>query len=639
MPADLEGLLRRLQTSFRDETAQVVPVFDQLRRSVERLAQHADDLERSTRGYPVLRFYADALTVSVAPAQHGLIRLDGAIDGLGTALTAGLRDFRAGIGWIGTAVTQELAIPELLWVARGAAGTVANSMQRFADPASLFQPGPRSGSDLFGELGLMFRTMVVPSGGTTGAQEILGAAATFEGVTGFKLSETPFDPAQFAATLDDLGWELFGVMAALPLVPAVRTVVEAGVTLAERMLTDELQRAEAALGPLRQGVADVMRAVLTAAQTAETFLTTFGWVIESVVALSLALAEHYVARVFDDLRRWASGLSDMLEGWRKVAEGIRSVLALLLNTDLMPFLLGPLYDLLPSAITPHLTLDNLVDVGVDVALGQARGAVTAAADALRIVLPLSAQPRVDAFEKAALILLTPSAPLVETGLPPPTPPFPEVAAAFLHRPETAAMAASLARLGHDLPVRVHTVLDAGATASASVAASFREAAGRAATFPRDELAGVAGEAQAQAALVRGVLQPGPPVDADLQKVARSFEQQLARGGIMLAAAAIPVLAAQLRRRWQQRAAPAAPDRGAHRTGPRPPLPTSPHHLATRARVTTVTTPRILIRLPVHELDDALIGEAVEALESGALEAWETGNRRGAREPVGVGHGR
>ncbi len=682
MPVDLNGLLRRIGAAFRDDAKLTVPLFDQLRRSVERLSQHAADLERASRGYPVLRFFADSLTVSLTPAQRGAIGLEGAVEGAGQALTAGLNDFAAGIRWVGTAVTQELAIPRLLYVARGATGSVADSLARFSEPASLYQPGARTGSDLAGELGLIFRTLVLPAGThgrVTGAGEALEAvqdaakwlgfgsgAATTTAPAGSAAAAGPgvaavaADPMAPAQALEAVSWELFGVMLALPIVPTLPAIVSAEILLVQSQFQAVLLLAEAATVPLRKAVAVTMRATLTISQTAVAFLDSYASFVEGAVATMVDFAADYASSVLRGTRAWASAVSEEIGSWVRIAEIIRSVLATVFSTDLMPLLAAATGIWLPPGLVPPLTLDDLVDVGIDSGLAAARLAVEAAAQALSSVLPPG---RVAALRLAAAIVLTPTPMPVETGLPPAAPPFPDVGTAFLDRRETAEFGAALARLGHQVPSQVGEILDAGAGASAALAARFHRVAGQAATGPASALGDLAEQARGRASVVMrgpdgkaGASRVAPPIADDLAKVGQAFELELAQGGILLAAAAIPVYAAELRRLWQHRTPepPGHDDAGPARRHPSSGpdsgriRPTSPHRLAARARVTKVVTPRIVVRLPMTELDDDLIATVVDAFGRGAVEAWQAAAQRGAEkararsgavQPTGAGHGR
>ncbi len=646
VPFDLDAVLPRLDAAFRDQAKLAVPLFDQLRRSVERLDRHAGDLERSSRGYPVLRFFADGLTVSVTPAQRGVIRLQGAIVGVGQALTAGLEDFAAGLRWIGTAVTQEKAIPRLLDVAQGMVTSAAASLARFPDPHSLYEPGATTASDLVGEIGVIFRTLVLPAGiraPITGAREV-SEAIDFLGLrpapaAGPGAASDPMAPAR---ALEAVSWELFGVMLALPVVPALPALTRAELTLMQARFLAEVRRAEAATAPLRDGVAMVMRSTYTIGQAAVAFHDRYASFVEGAVATMADFAADYASSVLGGTRGWASAVSEEIGSWVRIAEIIRSVLATVFSTDLMPLLAAAAGIPLPPGLLPPLTLDDLASAGIEVGLAQARLAVDAATLALSPYLPAD---RVAALREAATIMLTPTPVPVKTSLPPAAPPFPDISAAFLDRREKAEFGAALTRLGHQVPRQVGEILDAGAGASAELAVRFHRAARQAATAPASTLADLAGQARRRAAAVTAGTAGAPSIPAGLAEAGQAFERELARGGIMLAAAAIPVYAARLRRLWRQgMAGPPGPDEAdpakRRRSGPHSERqhPISPHHLAARARVTTVATPRIVLRLPVTELDDGLIWAVVEAFGQGAVEAWQAGVRDQAAQAAGARHG-
>lgn len=644
MPFDLDAVLPRLDAALRDEAKLAVPLFDQLRRSVERLDRHAGDLERSSRGYPVLRFFADGLTVSVTPAQRGVIRLEGAIEGIGQALTAGLGDFAAGLRWIGAAISQEIAIPRLLDVTRGMVTSAAASLERFPAPRSLYEPGARTASDLVGEIGVVARTLVLRAGKApiTGAGEV-SEAVDFLGLRPATATAAPGDPMAPARAVEAVSWKLFGVMLALPVVPALPALARAELTLVQARFQAGALRAEAATAHLREAVAKkVMRSTYTISQSAIAFHDTYASFVEGAVATMAEFAADYASGVLGGTRAWASAVSEEIGSWVKIAEIIRSVLATVFSTDLIPLLAAAAGIPLPHGLLPPLTLDDLASAGIDAGLAEARLTVDVAALALSPYLPAD---RVAALREAATIMLTPTPVPAETGLPPAAPPFPDIGAAFLDRRQAAEFGAALTRLGHQVPRQVGEILNAGAGASAELAARFHRAAQQAATAPASTVADLAGQARRRTAALTAGTAGAPPIPAGLTDTGQAFERELARGGIMLAAAAIPVYAARLRRLWQQgMAGPPGPDETdpvkRKRSGPRSERqhPISPHSLAARARVTTVATPRIVLRLPVAELDDGLIRAVVEAFGQGAVEAWHAGVRDQAAQPAGARRG-
>jgi hypothetical protein len=663
MPIDLDGLLRRLQAAFRVDGNLTVPLFGRLQGSVQRLDQHAGDLQRAFRDYPILDFFADGLIVRVTPTQRGAIRLEGAVERVGQALTAGLRDFRAGWSWIHTAITQEWAIPRLLGVAQGATGGVAASLARFSEPASLYRPGARVASDLAGELGLVFRTLVSHQG----KRELESAYETLTNQPPLGLGLTPKAPAAspaptgpgaVAGALDDplaparaleaVSWNLLGVMLALPIVPALPAIVSAGLRLTHDQFTAVLQRAEAATAPLRQAVAAAMRSMLTMSQTSVAFMDTYGLFIEDAVSTAVGFTGVYLSNVLWATRSWASAVSERIGGWVGIAETIRSVVTKVFSTDLLPLLAAAAGVPLPPGM-PALTLEQLAGAGIDAGLAAARGALEVAALALHDVL---GDERTAALWMAAKILLTPTPMPVETGLPPPAPPFPDVGAALLDPRWKAEFGSALDRLGHEVPNQVGAILDTGASASAQLAETFHRAAGRAAAVPAGALGDLAGQAQRRVSTAEDLMAkttgvpPAAPTPDEFRDIGQAFERQLAQGGILMAAAAIPVYAARLSRLWQHQMAEPP---GGHEANPAkrqpaesgaaPRRPISPHRLAARARVTTVATPRIVVRLPMAELDDGLMDAVVQAFGQGAAEAWQAGTRPRAAQPTGAGHGR
>ena len=152
------------------------PVFERLAASVRRLAEQGGRRRAgATCLYPVLRYHGNALSVRVETLGAPLLLTAPPPLGFVDSLRSGGREFLAGIGWIRTAVEQEIALPRLLGVGLQALETVLASLERFERPSpGMFNRRERRLSDVFGLLALTYRSLL---GGEARAQ-LVGVAGS-----------------------------------------------------------------------------------------------------------------------------------------------------------------------------------------------------------------------------------------------------------------------------------------------------------------------------------------------------------------------------------------------------------------------------------------------------------------------------
>ncbi len=173
----------------------LTPRVNDITRSLERLGKWLEAQLRRTRAmvavtahYPVLGFYNDALMVWVDPGQYGALGVAPDhpsrrgetlpdFSPLGRLVEAGKR-FWDGLKQFPDVIEQELALPRLLGALAGIAEAIANSMDKFARPfRDMFSISTgHTGSDLFGELALLWRSVTHPLGMRDIALTGLGAA-------------------------------------------------------------------------------------------------------------------------------------------------------------------------------------------------------------------------------------------------------------------------------------------------------------------------------------------------------------------------------------------------------------------------------------------------------------------------------
>jgi len=120
--------------------------------------KEADEIERETRGFPVVLFYNLALTVRVAPLQAGAI-LSGDEPGILDSFREIGRAWRIDRVWTNRVRETEL-LPGLARALADMTQSVLASIDRFRTPtAAMFNPEGARASDLFGIGALAFRAL------------------------------------------------------------------------------------------------------------------------------------------------------------------------------------------------------------------------------------------------------------------------------------------------------------------------------------------------------------------------------------------------------------------------------------------------------------------------------------------------
>lgn len=619
MPIDFSAVAARFRGPLTAQTTGMKPVFERLVDAVEILVAKADEAERVTREYPVLRYRDGALCVEVEVGAVPPLPVAGSL-GFVEGLREGGRRFVEGVGWVRTAVDQELALPRIVGVAVIAPlRAVAASLDRFSTARPVMFDERRSRfSDVFGLANLAWSGLLGPAN----REQMMVAARGVRAVTSFLGTLPSGDTTQPPPKLTGLSGldrlqETLGrtsklfldLVLILPVVGlALEVFVADGSLYVERRLLAELSSVEQKVYDLRSGVVDGLLEAFELGSTTH-FLTTaadlvLAWNVTVLTtgfpawldALVTGVSEF--VKVVGDWGQWITGL----------LEAVRSAVDDFMNFDIFGWvasmlLPGWVIALLPTL--PRLTVDDLISLLIDEATSAVRGAIEAwftAADAALWVIPgeTAARYRAKLADVGEIfsIVMTPT-PFTYPPDVMPTGPiggFPDIYESFFGGGSRARLLNSVRAFGDELRAGVVDTLRGGANlaqglADMAGAEGERQARFGAGLHLRERVLGedqiVSGLFSPLAGDVRARMASRRP-DA----MALAFDDALATTGIAAAGAAVPAYVGEMRRYWAARATPV--DR-----------PTSAHILARHGRLATVRVPRLAFHAEGRQPDGDL----------------------------------
>lgn len=636
MPIDFAAIVATFGPQLADQTHPLPVLFDRLGDAVKTLVERSERAERATRAYPIFRYRDGALAVHVDLLGAAPLAAAGPPLGFVSGLEAGGRRFLAGLGWTGTAVRQELALPRLLGVAAAAVGAVVASIDRFRRPGpSMFDDRARRLSDVFGLLVLGYNSLL----GSDARSQLLGAArgaaGLYETVERLSPPGAPSAPTGRAAVdllverADRLGEGLLAAVVLLPVLgETLAALLHDGALVAKRLILTELARLEAEVHGLRRAAIEGLVDAIGLGQLAQDWLVAARTVVLVDLAVATVVLPSLARSFLDGLSAFAHGVVAWGTWLADLAEKLRAAIDAIMSFDLVGAVLrlalpGWLVSRLP---VPRVTVDDLVSFLLGTgAAGVKRSLEVFFDGALRLINAADHLPgvdlndfywRVDALAKAFDIVLT------RTPLPPPDPAppplagFPDVYDAFLGGGRDASLVASVDAFGLEARGGLRSALGGAATMLDRLGTTFAAGADQAATLGS---AAVLRElASDSAAFAERVF--GPEADrlraaaGGPDGLAVAFEQAVANGGFALVGGAIPVYVDEMRQFWETR---------------RPPerLPTSPHILARHGRLGGVRVPRLTVRAAGRTPDAALASLVAARLHDAVDEAYAGGRRQ------------
>lgn len=650
---DFDAIADAFRTPLTRIAQELTRAFERLGKQLTRRTAGLAELERGSRDFPVLGFYNEAVTAYVDRAQHHSL-------GTSTARSAGetLRGagsaFVGGLGRVGQAVEEELILPRLFGSLLGVVDLVLSSIERFAEPsAGMFNARERTGSDLFGLAGLLFRTfgadaarVFALSDSVREARARLGRAFPSEDPGPMPIGPTLEPPltdriiAMAEGLLGGLaeGVQLIsGVLLLLPLLPTIFENALRTVGLALRLrLPDYFDGIVGRLFDLRARMADFLSVTLP-----------------DLLGKGLALIRAAALIVVDQLRFYVRfgivytilmvlriegflyGLTRFFGFWQQLIELLVGIFDAIMDFDLMPFILsmlGPAGGVIAAfGDPPRFTIADLFGVSAGLGRESARTALRTWIESARLALLVADLPGVDtaslrrrlsALSTLIGVALRPmSAQLQGTELrPAPLSVSMSDLFAAMFPDGGAGLRAAIVTMGRGITDGVTAILRAGASFLSDAGAGFLRLADATARTP---LAGryerVATGAARQADLVFGeqVTKLRALSASRHDTLATAFEDWLAGAGFQLLTSAIPAYIGAMRRYWHAEVAatpPPAPEA----------TPTSPHILARRERLGRVRVPRLTVRVAAPHSAEGLAASVAQRVKASVEQSYRTG---------------
>jgi hypothetical protein len=635
---DFAAIAAAFQAGFANQTHGWPVLFDKLDKLVEKLDDKADDAERATRAYPVLRYRDGAIGVRLALGPAPLLAdLDRPARSLGAGLSAGADQFVAGLGQAKDAVEAELALPRLIGVAAGMVAAVEASLRRFDRATSAMFGDDRRFSDIFGLAALGWRGLQGPEN----QAQLRAAAAQAGGAVGFFRTPAPptagagapeagspaaaADPLTAAiGTLESTAVLTMGAILLLPVAGLTLDVLlTEGVLAVETAALSEFAQLEQAVYQFRTGVVDAWLAAFDVGATLHVFVSAADFVIKIDNVLLWAMVPAWTDSTLDGVQMFGHGIELWVMWVQEVVTTFQKAAEDLMAVDLMPWIVR-------NAISPwvadHVPMPSFTLA--DVLAGTAREELDDFFDKVDQALRVADQV-IDVKnwrEKAAAlasilhITLTPTPFRYPPDVLPagPLAGFPDVYQDFFGGTARADLMAAVQNTGSALQGGVHAWLTSGAGLSAGLATAARGELDRQARFGAG--LGLGQRFEAEGTLVHGLF---GPLRADLSQragtepadpLAQAFDQAVRTGGITAAAAAVPAYVGELRRYWAARSASRE-------------YPTSAHLLARRGQLAAVRVPRLTMNAPGRAAGAPLAAEAADAFRDAVRDAYRDGRNR------------
>ena len=280
--------------------------FERMGKWLQDRVKQADKLDEASRGYPVIAFYNEAVTMWLHEIQRGALSPNGDPPGLGEQMARAGRAFVDGFKRIPEAIESNLILPRLLATARAAVDLIDQSVARFETPTlQMFDPRQRQASDLFGEAALAWRAL------NSSRQQVLEALFLQFGpayllLTSGKSEGGRQDPR---STTDLLDWLARSIVGGLLVLMAISEwwpqIWETLLFAAKSALLSKLGGVEEKIFALRRSLIDKLYVKLRdSMNTAQKFLEISSGVLLGQFSYWAGFLQDYVGAVLTELA-WA----------------------------------------------------------------------------------------------------------------------------------------------------------------------------------------------------------------------------------------------------------------------------------------------------------------------------------------------
>ncbi|MBV9788200.1 MAG: hypothetical protein JOZ51_08510 [Chloroflexi bacterium] len=658
MPIDFASIAEQFRAPIGAQMQTISRAFERLGRWLATRRKAFEELERNSRSFPVIRFYNEAVTLTVTERQRGALAPGAEPPTLAAGLRAGGADFVRGIGRIGTAIREDLILPRFFGMLRAITTMILESVERFNPPtAAMFDINARRGSDLFGEAGLLVgaigqsRIQIKRFVGWVSMARTRWQAAFPSATPASSATATPapaaggeFDAAALLGTFDTVVQGISGALLLLPILPRTLAIIaQAAILRIKFKVVTMLQGAEARLFQLRRSVIDLFSVQLLGfLGTAQSFLIAIAILMLSNVGFYLRFGIAYGREFIGQLRRFLGRFSGFINHWQSVIVRIFETIDKILDFNLTPLILSFLgvvgWVINKVGDPPAFTIRDLLGVGATAArlagriamekwLGRVLGTLSIASRVPWLgKYARAVRRRVSALRDLLRVALRPMADFPMFTRPPgySGANFPNIYNAFFGGPVAADLRRRLGEFETSAIDGVGSILGAGTDLLRGLGTSFDRSADEFARLgsPRryqrlvadaNQLADTALGDQVAALSERGA-------QASANPVAATFERWLIDSGFELMGAAIPLYINEMRHYWH--AIVAEETSAAAGTPP----PTSPHILARRVRIGAVRVPSMTIRATGRDLDDTLAATIAARFRTAVAESYRSGER-------------
>jgi len=620
----------------------------------------ARDLAWQSRGFPALRFYRGALTVTIDHSQFGSLYQPQKATFTGV-VKASAKRFWQGLKYAGTAVKQELIMPRFLSAAVDTLAAILASMRRFSTPTkAMFDlTVKRTASDLIGQIAMFIRLSIVSLDDIAKVikdaiflketvRELFKSKPQQSGISD-QISSAGKGKGGLAQSLQEVGRWITGAILILPLLPKmIASILQAAALRFKSMLLTILQGIEAKVFAMRRQVIDLFAVDLRdMGRQAYDLLLAAQFIIVGSLDYYANFVYLFMTQTLTAIQSYLQQLSRFMQVIVIVVGTLRNIIETVLYFDLMPLILAVLP--IPNIILKRFKMPKfyVIDLIKSVMKGAAVGgaiilfAIFDAAEKLastspavrlidwltnaNIVKRLRAGKKV--FAEIFKATITDTYP---AGNPPldfkHITPFPDLYKAFMGGGTLADLKKFMTDLKDQLVFGLFKILWHGVTLLERIGSTFSQSARKASTLGSvarframanfaSNLAHDLYGKQAEELRKRIALRRDPFIE--------KFEGLIARGGFYLIGSVIPAYINELRQFWQQQSS----RKETIRTSATKALPTSPHILAHRERLARVKLPRLTIRLPGRRLDDELKELTAVKFKLAIEQAYQTGLRQ------------
>lgn len=367
MPIDWDMLARAFRAPMKSQTRDLTLLFARLAKWLAGRVKQAEQLERASRGFPIIRFRDEALTMWVHDEQrHACQEPPSFIE----SVKSSGRHFVDGIVHVKTAVDEANLLTDLVASLAGAVGAISASVDKFAVPrADLFDPSKKTAGDIFGIAALGFRVIV------EGLKQIEGAAWDVSRVklaVGALASKKPGGPrleADLGETLEELGRSMVGAMLLLPVLGEwIGMVLRAARLMVEREVMKLFSSVEKAVYELRGEILAIFFTELPEfLRYAAYNLPIADDIVTSNVDFLFKFVATYLSVLLNEVIKFTSQLAVFMNYWIVWIADVLATIEKVADFNLTPFIAGFLGGVLGGLagyfILPRFTIRDLVETG------------------------------------------------------------------------------------------------------------------------------------------------------------------------------------------------------------------------------------------------------------------------------------